>query len=258
MARALQDIITELDTVYRPQRDLYNKQLTEVDPQLDAEKKGLMAQKDDSFRQISDQANRRGMFYSGMPIQEEQRYTGQQFLPALANLQGKYATQRFGLQETLAKLVSEQHSKAYGIREGELAQEEEQRQFNERLRAQQEADAASRAAGSGGGGGGYNFTGGNTLGAQTPAKTYLGNDDFRGRLAYLAQGGNGDARVALKYTGNNGRYDGAVSSVDEYAALKRAGITGNYYVPGLGSATGNNTGVGGLSGYTNLSNVRFN
>ena len=161
MARALTDILTELDAVYRPQKDLYNQQLQAADPALEAEKKGLMAQKEDSFRQITDQANRRGMFYSGLPIAEEQRYTGQQFLPAVANLQSKYATQKFGLQETLAKLAADQSAQAYGIRDKELAREEEQRQFDARLAAQQQAEAASRAAAArGGGGGGYSFGGG--------------------------------------------------------------------------------------------------
>lgn len=59
-------------------------------------------------------------------------------------------------------------------------------------------------------------------------KTYVGNDDFRGRLAYLAGQGNSDARIALKYSGNDARYDGMVNSQAEYDALKRAGVRGNY------------------------------
>lgn len=150
MARALQDIITELNNVYDPQRQVYNSQMTQLDPQMTAEQQGLEAQKRDSFQQITERANRRGMFYSGIPVAEEQRYTASEFLPAVANLRAKYASQRFGLQEALTKLTAEQYNQANALRQKELDREEEQRQFNERLAAQ---ERASRASGGGGGGG---------------------------------------------------------------------------------------------------------
>lgn len=158
MARALQDILTELNSVYDPQRQSYNNQISSLDPQLEAEQKGLQAQKEDSFRQITDQANRRGMFYSGLPIAEEQRYTGQQFLPAVANLRAKYSSQRFGLQDAIAKITADQYNTAYGVRQKELEVDEQRRQFDEQMAAQERARRAA-AAGSGGGGG-YSFGGG--------------------------------------------------------------------------------------------------
>ena len=161
MARELAQIMTELDAVYRPQRDLYNQQLGQQDPQMEAEQKGLMAQKEDSFRQITDQANRRGMFYSGLPIAEEQRYTGQQFLPAMANLAGKYKASKDSLAETLFRLDREQNSQAYGIQDKEkaideqLRQEAEQRrQFDAQLNAQRAAAGSGSGLNLGGGGGG--------------------------------------------------------------------------------------------------------
>lgn len=146
MARALDQIIKELDSVYNPQRGVYNSQITGLDPQQDAEMKGLEAQKQDSFQQITQGANRRGLFYSGLPIAEEQRYTGQNFLPAVANLRGKYANQRFGLMDALAKVTEAQSKQAWGIHQGELQVDEERRQFDERLAAQQRAEAENRAA----------------------------------------------------------------------------------------------------------------
>lgn len=126
-----------------------------LDPQLEAEQKGLQAQKVDSFQQITDQANRRGLFYSGLPLQEEQKYVGQQFLPAVANLRSKYATQRFGLQEALAKITETQYNNAYGIRQKELDLEEQQRQFNAKLAAEEAASRRAAASSGGGGGGGF-------------------------------------------------------------------------------------------------------
>lgn len=170
MARALKDIITELDSVYNPQRSTFNKQMTELDPQLAAEQQGLESQKRDSFQQITDQANRRGLFYSGLPIAEEQRYTGSQFLPAVANLRAKYSSQKFGLQDAIAKLTADQYNQAQGLRQSELDREEEQRQFDARLRAQQEAEAASRRAAAAMGGGGWSPGGGmGDMGGAAPA-----------------------------------------------------------------------------------------
>jgi hypothetical protein len=228
MARALQDIITELNSVYNPQRDVYNQQLGTLDPQLEAEQQGLQAQKQDSFQQITDQANRRGMFYSGLPIAEEQKYVGQQYLPAIANLRGKYANQRFGLQETLAKLTSDQYNQASGLRQGELDREEAQRQFDAQLAAKAAAD---RAAGASGASPTYQPT-------ITPAPKVLGaQTTLRQQWQKEANAGDWNAQVALNYAGDNGRYDGPVNSQDEYNRLKSMGITGNYYVRG-GSGSG--------------------
>jgi len=223
MPRALQDIITELNAVYNPQRDVYNQQISGLDPALEAEQRGLQQQKQDSFQQITDQANRRGLFYSGLPIQEEQKYVGGQYLPAIANLHSKYANQRFGLQETLAKLTADQYNQASGLRQAELDREEEQRQFDAKMAAQAAADAASRGGGGGGASfaGGYAPAGGTVQGAQTT---------LRQRWQQEAQAGDWNAQVALNYAGNNGRYDGAVNTQNEYNILKKMGITGNYYV----------------------------
>ena len=230
MARALEQIISELDSVYRPQRDLYNQQLSQQDPQMEAEQKGLMAQKEDSFRQITDQANRRGMFYSGLPIAEEQRYTGQQFLPAMANLAGKYKASKDNLSETLNRLSMEQRDKGYGILQNELAideqmrrEAEQRRQFDAQMAAQQAAEAASR-----GGRGGF------TLGATDSPLTINTGQPTPRRQQWQLEANRGDwnAQVALNYLDDNGRYDGPVNSQDEYDRLKSLGAQGNFYVRG--------------------------
>jgi hypothetical protein len=158
MARALQDILTELNAVYQPQKDIYNTQLGSLDPQLQAETQGLEAQKRDSFQQITDQANRRGLFYSGLPVAEEQRYTGQQFLPAVANLRAKYSSQRFGLQDAIAKITADQYNQGQGIYQKELDRDAEMKMFNDKLAA----DAANARASASGGGG---FSPGGAFGA---------------------------------------------------------------------------------------------
>ncbi len=181
MPRALADIMTELNSVYDPQRNLYNSQLQAADPQLEAEQKGLMAQKEDSFRQITDQANRRGMFYSGLPIAEEQRYTGTQFLPAVANLRSKYATQKFGLSEALNKLAVDQRMNAQNIWDTERDLEEKQRQFDQQMAAQRDAEARARASAGSGGAAGFSF--GSMGGGAQKAPAQASGYDFRGLVA---------------------------------------------------------------------------
>lgn len=232
MARALEQIMQELNATYNPQRDVYNSQIGGLDPQQDAELKGLQAQKEDEFGQITQRANRRGLFYSGLPIAEEQRYTGQQFLPAVANLRGKYANQRFGLMDALAKITQDQSKQAYGIYSSEVQADEERRQFDERMAAQAAQAATSRSSG---GGGGAIFGGGYT---QTPQQTQEQAPQLTLRQQWQneAQAGDWDAQVALNYAGDDGRYDGPVNSQDEYNRLQNMGITGNYYVVQQGPA----------------------
>lgn len=106
----------------------------------------------------------------------------------------------------------------------------------------------SRAAASAGLGG-LNFNNPAPTPTATDTKKYIGNDDFRGRLAYEAKKGNKDAGIALKYSGNDGRYDGPVNSLADYYALRRVGIRGSFYMAGGLGSPGNI----GRSGSTGLS-----
>lgn len=210
MARALNQILQELNSVYSPQKDLYNSQLSAIDPQMQAEQQGLQAQQQDSFNQITEGANRRGLLFSGIPLAEQAKYTGSSFLPAVANLKAKYAQQRFNLQDALAKINQAQQRDAYDIYNSELSLD---------------ADRA-KSAGSGGtpSFGDYRINTGS--GSPAPNNSLT----LRQQWQKEAEAGDWDAQVALNYVGDDGRYDGPVGSVDEYNRLKNMGIIGNYYV----------------------------
>lgn len=152
MARDLQQILTELNAVYDPQKQNYNNQIASLDPSMQAEEKGLQAAKEDAFSQITAGANRRGLLFSGIPLEEQARYTGTQYLPSVANLKSRYATQRFNLQDALAKITADQYNTAYGIRQKEIDSENA-------------AAAARAAAGSGFSPSFGGFGGGQVLGA---------------------------------------------------------------------------------------------
>jgi hypothetical protein len=182
-----------------------------------AETKGLEAAKNDAFGQITDQANRRGLFYSGIPIAEEQKYTGATFLPAVANLYSRYRQQRFNLQDALAKLTSEQYLRGQDIYQTELNRDAALRGS---LRASGAGSASPLFGGRGGdhvGGGG----GGQTLGASTT---------LRQQWQQEANAGDWNAQTLLNYVGDNNRFDGPVNSQSEYNILKQHGVIGNFYV----------------------------
>lgn len=255
MARALQDILTELNAVYDPQRQSYNQQIQTLDPQLEAEQKGLQATKEDSFQQITNNANRRGLLYSGLPVQEEQKYIGQQFLPAVANLRAKYSSQRFGLQDAIAKITADQYNNAYGIRNKELQVEEEQRQFNERLAAQERAEAANReaaaraarASSGGGGGGGFSFGGGGGGGAPAaPAAPTINDQAYLSVQKFLSQGDQA-ARSDFKATAESARRGNAMDKLKMQLYYQ---ARPDLFIGGVTAKQS-----GGISG--NAANVRF-
>lgn len=190
----LADIMKESDSYYQPKKDLYNQQLSQTDPQQQAEVQGLQQQQQDSFSQIRDQAQRRGLFFSGIPLAEQAKYTSTQFLPAVANLQGKYRQQRFGLENALADLGSQQYSDAMGI---------QQHQKDQEFQVQQaELSRQASAAGSGqfnfGGNGDYKVTPTATTGVQgahTPEQEALWS-----RMTMKPTGGQySDAQLASDF-----------------------------------------------------------
>lgn len=157
MARALSQILTELNSVYNPQRDLYNAQINALDPQQAADEKGLDAAKTDSFAQIQNDANRRGLNFSGIPLAEQAKYLGSTYLPSVANLKAQYAQKKFNLRDALLSLDQKQYGDANSIYQTELDRDAE-------------ASAARAAAGSTlnfGGGGGFSGYTPNVLGAKT-------------------------------------------------------------------------------------------
>lgn len=255
MARALGDILTELNTVYDPQKALVKEQMATIDPSQSAEMQGLQAAQQDAFQAITDQANRRGMFYSGAPISEQQKYTGATYLPAVANLRAKYAQQKFNLQDTLNKIQAEQQLKAQGIYQEELNRDL-QRQLAD------EAAARARSAG-GGGGGGYDFGGlggggaaAGATGAAASMKQRAGGGfnfstadgqtlnaaqysqmmgiPFRSLLQTMANAGDSGAAAALGLVGNDYGYNRTkISNQNQVNLLRALGVpnVGNYQAP---------------------------
>lgn len=82
---------------------------------------------------------------------------------------------------------------------------------------------------------------------QAPAampKQYVGNNDYRGHLAYMAANGNQDAKLALNYVGNDKFYYLNPSTTKNWgqvqSALNAVGASNKYQAPGnAGTQAGN-------------------
>ena len=153
MAREIQQIMTELETAYAPQRQAVQERMNQLPGFYEAQRGGVETARTNAYQDITRQANARGMVYSGAPIQEQQRYTGERYLPALAQLSGQEGEQRFGLQQALNQLGERQLTYAQQIRTKEQELDEERRRFDLQMQAQREAEVrAARAAASAGAG----------------------------------------------------------------------------------------------------------
>lgn len=248
MANSLDQILSQLDTVYNPVRDTYNNQISGLAPAQQADQAGLDATKTNAFNDITTQANRRGVAFGGIPLGEQASYLGSNYLPAVANLKNTYLSKKNTLEQAIAQSQLDERLKAYDI-------------YNT-----QQANAAN-AAGSGlsfGGAGGstppasgggpaapsqyavqradkgFNFIGLN--GVPINAWQYANQHKmaFRDLLSNMANSGDSGAKTALQFVGNDGNVDPRKITSQALANLYHA-LTGRWV--GVYSAP---TSVGGL------------
>ena len=149
----LEQILADIDPAYSQSRNLYNQQITALPGQSASRTQGLEAARNNSFNTINDQAVGRGLAFSGIPLAEQARYLGEQYLPGLQKISEDEASQRMSLQQQLAALEQDRYNQALGIRTGQqdtlnrYLEAERQRQFDaEQARLNREAQARAAAA----------------------------------------------------------------------------------------------------------------
>ncbi len=144
MAQSLDQIITELDAAYNPSRQTINARINGLQGAQDADIAGLEATKTNAFDDITADARSRGMGFSGIPLQEQAKYTASSFLPAVAKVKQSYNDGRNSLVDALNNMGIDQRKTAMGIRETQQNRDFEAEQ------ARLAREAASRAASSSG------------------------------------------------------------------------------------------------------------
>lgn len=105
----------------------------------------------------------------------------------------------------------------------------------------------SSGGGSSGGGVASGAAGSNVTDVTTSGKQYIGNNDVRGRLSYLASQGDANAKTALQYVGNDNKYwlnpsDPKFAGV--VGALNTVGAVNAYKAPAAKTAGGGGGGGG--------------
>lgn len=218
--RTLDQILSQLDTIYKPQIASAQAQLDQVPQQAQAEEAGLQAKQTQAFGDILNGARRRGLGFSGIPLADQAKYTATDYLPALANLHTAQQQRAQSLQDAIFGIQERQGTTAQQIyqqeqdRAAQLAAAKAQSDaysglFNQQQSQQQQSPLTLQGVtlknAQQGGQGGYNFAFGNKpISAVGFAQVNgLNPADI---LYTMAQ--NGDAYAANAYRdilGNNGQ-----------------------------------------------------
>jgi hypothetical protein len=139
----------QLAQVYDPQEQFIEQQKAALPGQFKGQKSALEQAKVNAFRDISQTANRRGMFFSGFQPAEQARYLGERYLPGLQDIDARQETARLGLLEQLigvrSKRAGEMTNFQEQLRQEALERQAQQEAFVRQQQLQREQIAASRA-----------------------------------------------------------------------------------------------------------------
>lgn len=239
MARTLDQIIAELNPTFQPQVQSLQAQQQLIPQEIQSQETALNAQKDVAYSDIVDQARRRGVGFSGIPLGEQAKYAATQYAPALAGLRQQGQQKAMSLQDAILGINERRDTLGQQIYQTETDRAFQAQQAEANRRAQAAAAAASRPTlgglGSGGGSapapkaivgrvdqvspGNFRFydAGNKTVTAGTYARN--NNLDIRDVLYDLGQGGD---RAAAGYynllrTIPNDQYKGVLTQLAKQA-----------------------------------------
>lgn len=288
MAQDLGSIMQSLDAGYNPQRQLINDQIGQLPSQAASQTAGLQAQQNTAFDSITRGAQDRGMGFSGIPLQEQARYTSDNYLPAVAKVQESQNNAKTSLTDALNNVNQQQRTQAYGMQNDQLNREQQQAQFDASQAAAERARAASRADNAGfdfgsllgdqtaatpdstagaatghavatqRGDGGFNYNDPNGRGINAAEYAKLTGQNIRDVLSQSAQHGDKGSIAALKFIGNDGKADPTKINSPQLASLYKA-LTGQnigVYRPGASVHNQIVAGVKSLPGRITIPGVR--
>lgn len=141
--RTLDELTAYTNPLYNPQRQAVNQQITQAGTAGQAEEQGLIAQQQQAFKDITQQANNRGMFFSGFAPDQQAQYNSTKFMPAMASLRGKVQDNIARLQSALLGLDTDQRKQVMGMQQDDQSKLYSWQQEQERRRYEKEqADIA--------------------------------------------------------------------------------------------------------------------
>lgn len=166
-----------------------------LDEQKEAYTKSATQARENAYSSIMGAANTKGMLYSNLPARTKIRYDTDTYYPQLEKINSTYQT---GLDKLRANAVNTYNQ----IREYE----------------KEIANLNSMYTGSN-----YGTTGGGS--GSITDDMYIGNKDYRGWLAYMAEQGDTTAKALLNVAGN----DGGVSDASQSSVNSQYWTYYNYY-----------------------------
>lgn len=113
VVQSVNDIVNELKPSIQAQSDLYDQQIADNDTYGKAQVAGIEAKKTKAFGQIEQQAQNKGMYFSGFSPEEQAGYTSDTYLPALASLQKSINDTRTSILGQKNSLMTDIFNKAY-------------------------------------------------------------------------------------------------------------------------------------------------
>lgn len=141
--RNLNTLVNEIGQSVKGQKALIDADIASNAQAGAAQEAGLQAQAQQTYGQIEQAAQDKGMFFSGFSPEEQAKYNATTYLPALANLQATIAQTRSALMGKKADLDTNVFNKAFDTREGDINRNF---QYTERVAGQEfsasEADKA--------------------------------------------------------------------------------------------------------------------
>lgn len=114
-----------LASVYKPQTDFYNKQVSSLPGVYDLQRNQLDQARVNAFRQIEQTANSRGMFFSGQPIQKQLEYNFGTFDPTMARINSEQQTKKSQLEQALLTLNLNKNKQARTWVDAQIKAEQE-------------------------------------------------------------------------------------------------------------------------------------
>lgn len=137
--QALNDIIAQYTAAQAPENAQIDTSINNNDQSGAGQVAGLNAAKDNAFGGITQNAVDRGGYFSGFTPDQEAKYTGATYLPALAKVQSTIANTRNTLLGQKASLLTQANTAA-------LSTQQDQQKALDSYNQQQEAAAAAAAA----------------------------------------------------------------------------------------------------------------
>jgi len=247
--RTLEQIVSELNTVYQPQIANIEAQRALIPQQTEANIKAAESAQTKAYEDILTGARRRGLGFSGIPLGEQAQYASNVFAPAVLSARATGQSQALSLQDAINQIYERQRTQAEGIRQYDTSFAENQRQAN--LAA---ASARSQFSPSyntpkqdeststtntylpkiNKSNQGFQFTDayGTPINAAQYTQLYQaqgGGLSYRQLLQQMANAKDANAQIALNYVGDDFKFGNAPESVK--SALEAVGATGNYMTP---------------------------